>query len=39
MIVCLAIITTLQFVATVMALLCESRDDPRFEGDKLIYRS
>ena len=29
----------IQLVVTVVALVCEPREDPQFEGEKLIYRS
>ena len=33
------IVLPLQIVVTAIALMRESGEDPRFEGDKLIYRS
>lgn len=35
----LLILLALQIVVTVFALVRESGEDPRFENDKLIYRS
>jgi hypothetical protein len=33
------VLNLLGWVGLVLGLLCEPKEDPRFEGDKLIYRS
>jgi hypothetical protein len=33
------ILLAAQIIATLFALVHESKEDPRFEGDKLMYRS